>query len=90
MNELIFRTSHKSNTQHSFRTAEAQSLFGQLSDFEIDAGQIGFVCVIGNKTLLAILTRVRDKISIQTVLTALIFRHKQVEPQVYCQKSNRQ
>ena len=35
------------------------------------------------------LTRVRDKISMQTVLTALIFRHKQVEPQVYCQKSNR-
>ena len=34
-------------------------------------------------------TRVRDKISIQTVLTALISRHKQVEPQVYCQKSNR-
>ena len=67
----------------------AQSLFGQLSDFGIDAGQIGFVCVIGNKTLLVILTRVRDKISIQTVLTALIFRHKQVEPQVYCQKSNR-
>ena len=39
---------------------------------------------------LSIDTRVRDKISIQTVLTALIFRHKQVEPQVYCQKSNRQ
>ena len=35
------------------------------------------------------ITRVRDKISMQTVLTALIFRHKQVEPQVYCQKSNR-
>ena len=34
-------------------------------------------------------TRVRDKISMQTVLTALVFRHKQVEPQVYCQKSNR-
>ena len=48
----------KSNTQHSFRTAEAQSLFGQLSDFGIDAGQIGFVCVIGNKTLQAILTSV--------------------------------
>jgi len=33
--------------------------------------------------------RVRNKNSMQTVLTALIFRHKQVEPQVYCQKSNR-
>ena len=48
----------KSNTQHSFRTAKAQSFFGQLSDFGIDARQIGFVCVIGNKTLLAILTSV--------------------------------
>ena len=36
-----------------------------------------------------IYTRVRDKLSMQIVLTALIFRHKQVEPQVYCQKSNR-
>ena len=34
-------------------------------------------------------TRVRDKVSMQTVLTALIFQHKQAEPQVYCQKSNR-
>ena len=34
-------------------------------------------------------TRVRDKISMQIVLTALISQHKQVEPQVYCQKSNR-
>ena len=34
-------------------------------------------------------TRVRDKLSMQIVLTALIFRDKQVEPQVYCQKSNR-
>ena len=34
-------------------------------------------------------TRVRNKNSMQTVLTALIFRHKQVVPQVYCQKSNR-
>ena len=34
-------------------------------------------------------TRVRDKFSMQTVLTALIFQHKQAEPQVYCQKSNR-
>ncbi len=34
-------------------------------------------------------TRVRDKVSMQTVLTALIFRHKRVVPQVYCQKSNR-
>ena len=39
--------------------------------------------------LMYIPTRVRDKISMQTVLTALIFRHKQVVPQVYCQKSNR-
>ena len=39
--------------------------------------------------LMYIPTRIRDKISMQTVLTALIFRHKQVEPQVYCQKSNR-
>ena len=31
-------------------------------------------------------TRVRDKVSMQTVLTALIFRHKQVVPQVYYQK----
>ena len=36
-----------------------------------------------------IVTRVRDKVSMQTVLTALIFQHKQAEPQVYCQKSNR-
>ena len=36
-----------------------------------------------------IFTRVRDKVSMQTVLTALIFQHKQAEPQVYCQKSNR-
>ena len=35
-------------------------------------------------------TRVRDKLSMQTVLTALIFRHKQVVPQVCYQKSNRQ
>ena len=34
-------------------------------------------------------TRVRDKVSMQTVLTALIFQHKQAESQVYCQKSNR-
>ena len=34
-------------------------------------------------------TRVRDKVSMQTVPTALIFQHKQAEPQVYCQKSNR-
>ena len=34
-------------------------------------------------------TRVRDKVSMQTVLTALLFLHKQVVPQVYCQKSNR-
>ena len=34
-------------------------------------------------------TRVRDKVSMQTVLTALLFRHKQIEPQIYCQKSNR-
>ena len=34
-------------------------------------------------------TRVRDKVSMETVLTALIFQHKQAEPQVYCQKSNR-
>mgnify|MGYP001673593528 FL=1 len=34
-------------------------------------------------------TRVRNKNSMQTVLPALIFRHKQVVPQVYCQKSNR-
>ena len=39
--------------------------------------------------LMYIPTRVRDKFSMQTVLTALISRHKQVEPQVYCQKSNR-
>ena len=39
--------------------------------------------------LMYIPTRIRDKISMQTVLTALIFRHKQVAPQVYCQKSNR-
>ena len=39
--------------------------------------------------LMYIPTRIRDKISMQTVLTALIFRHKQVEPQVYYQKSNR-
>ena len=38
---------------------------------------------------LYIITQVRDKISMQTVLTALIFRHKQVDPLVYCQKSNR-
>ena len=36
-----------------------------------------------------IYTRVRDKVSMQTVPTALIFQHKQAEPQVYCQKSNR-
>ena len=35
------------------------------------------------------ITRVRDKVSMQTVPTALIFQHKQAEPQVYCQKSNR-
>ena len=34
-------------------------------------------------------TRVRNKNSMQTVLTALIFQHKQAESQVYCQKSNR-
>ena len=34
-----------------------------------------------------IYTRVRDKLSMQIVLTALIFRHKQVVPQVYCQKA---
>ena len=34
-------------------------------------------------------TWVRDKVSMQTVLTALISQHKQVEPQVYYQKSNR-
>ena len=33
-------------------------------------------------------TRIRYKISMQIVLTALIFRHKQVVPQVCCQKSN--
>ena len=37
-----------------------------------------------------LITQVRDKISMQIVLTALIFRHKQVVLQVYCQKSNRQ
>ena len=35
------------------------------------------------------ITRVRDKISMQIVLTALIFQHKQVVSQAYCQKSNR-
>jgi len=35
--------------------------------------------------LMYIPTRVRDKISMQTVLTALISQHKQVVPQVYCQ-----
>ena len=30
-------------------------------------------------------TRVRNKNSMQTVLTALISQHKQVVPQVYCQ-----
>ena len=34
-----------------------------------------------------IYARVRDKLSMQIVLTALIFQHKQVEPQVYCQKA---
>ena len=34
-------------------------------------------------------TRVRNKNSMQIVLTALISQHKQVVPQVYCQKSNR-
>ena len=37
------------NTQYSCRTANAQSLFGQLNDFWISAGQISFVCVVGNK-----------------------------------------
>ena len=47
---------------------------------------------LGSKDLASIdplFTRVRDKFSMQTVLTALIFQHKQAEPQVYCQKSNR-
>ena len=50
------------------------------------------LCFKGWETLVPYcnkVTRVRDKISMQTVLTALIFRHKQVVPQVYCQKSNR-
>ena len=34
-------------------------------------------------------TRARDKLSMQIVLTALIFRHKQGVFQVYYQKSNR-
>ena len=34
-------------------------------------------------------TRARDKLSMQIVLTALIFRHKQGVLQVYYQKSNR-
>lgn len=45
---------------------------------------MAFLCLEGKSH-----TRVRDKVSMQTVLTALIFRHKQVVPQVYCQKSNR-
>ena len=44
----------KSNTQHSFRTAEAQSFFGQLDDFGIGVRKIGFVGVVGDKALVAI------------------------------------
>ena len=40
-------------------------------------------------TKFVLYTRVRDNVSMQTVLTALIFQHKQAESQVYCQKSNR-
>ena len=75
----------ETETFHNFKLYSEFSLseFGN-PDFVITAENQS-----GETFVFFIETRVRDKISIQTVLTALIFRHKQVEPQVFCQKSNR-
>lgn len=43
---------------YSCRTANTQSLFGQLSDFGVRVRKIGFVCVVSNKTLLAMFASV--------------------------------
>ena len=64
--------------------------FGVMLFQGASSGKILYRKFIKNETNRDYLdTWVRDKVSMQTVLTALIFQHKQVVPQVYCQKSNR-
>ena len=62
--------------------------FGVMLFQDASSGKILYRKFVKNETNRDYLdTWVRDKVSMQTVLTALISQHKQVEPQVYCQKA---